>query len=335
MTPIARLLATVSAAFLTATLASAQTADAPPVNIGELLSALKQMRETQAAQLKAAKQTAIQQIAQLASGGERAAAVWEDAVFATQFNGQAREGAAFRDWKDKDGGGLAGKEAQNAARLFFQWMHLTLQRSAGVPVKDLLPQVINHTKELALDQQAIDALEENIKKDKELAASGKHGKRDKKSDDEAVKRMHDQILGKGLAGSPVAQYLKVSDWLAPEMWESNPGNSDAIFNRVILPELRLQRDPRILEYWDMKLKREAEAATARRLEFEIVKFNTVRRPQILWSRADELTNLGQKNKAIGEMFTLIKTYPTHPDSVNWMTRLEEIIAPPAPAPAAP
>lgn len=332
---IPRFLATASAAFLSAAIASAQTADAPPVNVGELLAALKQMRETQATQVKAAKQSAVQQVAGLASSGERAAAVWEDAVFATQFNGQAREGTAFREWKDKEGSGLSSKEAQNAARLFFQWMHLTLQRSAGVPVKDLLPQVINHTKELAMDQQAIEAVEESIKKDKELAASGKHGKRDKKSDDEAVKRMHDQILGRGLAGSPVAQYLKVSDWLAPEKWEGNPGNSDAIFNRIILPELRAQRDPRILEYWDMKLKREAEGATAKRLEFETTKFNTVRRPQILWSRADELTNLGQKNKAIGEMFALIKAYPTHPDSVNWMTRLEEVIAPPAPAPAAP
>ena len=335
MTPIARLVATAAAALVTATFASAQTADAPPVNVGELLSALKQMRETQAAQVKASKQTAIQQVAQYASSGERAAALWEDAVFATQFNGQAREGTAFREWKDREGSGLKSKEAQNAARLFMQWMHLTLQRSAGAAVKDLLPQVINHTKELSLDHQAAEALDESIKKDKELTSSGKHGLRDKKNDDEAVKRMHDQILSRALAGSPVAQYLKVSEWLAPEKWESNPGNPDAIFNRIILPELRAQRDPRILEYWDMKLKKEAEAATARRLEFETAKFNTIRRPQLLWSRAEEVANLGQKNKAIGEMFTLIKTFPTHPDAVGWMTKLEELIAPAAPTPAAP
>jgi hypothetical protein len=95
-----------------------------------------------------------------------------------------------------------------------------------------------------------------------------------------------------------------------------------------------------MDYWDMKLKKEADAATRSKLSFEVDKFNTLRRPALLWNRAQEYTYLGQKNRAVTEMFNQIKTYPNHPDASDWVTALEAMLAPqpapeaaPAPAPA--
>ena len=53
--------------------------------------------------------------------------------------------ACFASWVEA----LREKEAANAAQLHFKWMALTLQRSMGTPVKDLLPHVVAFTKELA------------------------------------------------------------------------------------------------------------------------------------------------------------------------------------------
>lgn len=305
--------------------------DAPPVDIGQLLQALRTMREQQAAQMKTQKQTAIQQVNAAASSADRAVAMWEDAVRAVQFDGMAKEGAQFRAWRDSEGEALKEREAANAARLYFAWLGLTLQRSSGVPVKDLLPAVINYTKELATDQAMIDALDAAMKKDKEQASSGNKRPNQRKSNDAEVKKMHGQILNRGLGGSVVVQWLKLGDWVGMKDWEQNPGNLDGIFQRIILPELRTQHDPRILEYWDMKLKKEADAASKSLLAFEIDKFNTERRPTLLWSRAAEVAGLGQKNRAIGDMFTILKTYPTHPDADQWIAKLEEMLMPPAPA----
>jgi hypothetical protein len=310
----------------------AQVADAPPPDLNALLQSLKEIRQQQAQAQKQQRQQSLQQVTAAAGNGERAASLWEDAVRAIQFEGATKEGTAFKEWKDREGDGLNSKEGRNAARLFFTWLALTIQRDAGTPVKDLLPQIVSYTKELTAHREMIEALEASIQKEKELNASGKHGMK-RQGDGEKDRRMHDQILNKGLGGSPVVQWMRLKDFVNPPQWENNPGDYEGIFNNIILPELRAQKDPRLLEYWDMRLKKEADAASRQKLTFAVEKYNNERRPALLWSRADDLLILGQKNRAITEMFNLIKTYPQHPESGAWIARLEAVLVPPIPAAA--
>jgi hypothetical protein len=156
----------------------------------------------------------------------------------------------------------------------------------------------------------------------------------RKATDDQVKKMHDQILRHALGSSPIVQWMKLTDFINVEKWEKQPGNLDGIYAQIILPELRAQHDPKVVEYWDYKLKREGEAATKTKLAFDIDKYNSQRRPSLLWSRAEDMLAIGQKNRAIGDMFTLIRTYPQHPEAAGWIAALEAILAPPAPASAA-
>jgi hypothetical protein len=331
-------------------------AQEPPVDIAQLLQALKTIKEQQAQQQKAQKQRALQEVQAAAASPAAAAAAWEEAVRQVQFEGATREGSHFREWKEKEGAGLDDKEAQNAARLYFVWLGLTLQRSAGAQVKDLLQQVIAYTKEATAATVAIENMEERLKKERE-ADRAKPGPRDRKNtaDDQAVKRMFDRIMHAGLPGSVPVKALKLDELInlgatnadgegrrgpagvgaapaAGGSWEMVPGNVDGIFQKIILPELRAQRDPRLLEYWDMKIKREGEAATRSRLSFELDRFNQIRRPELLWNRAEDELALGQRGKAINDMFNLIKANPSHPSAAGWVSRLESAIAPPT-APA--
>lgn len=302
--------------------------DAPPVDTAALLQALRGIKEQQVQQVKTARAKALQQVQAAGASAATAAASWEEAVRITQFAGAPREGAQFKEWRDREGEALKEREAANAALLHFKWMALTLQRSMGTPVKDLLPQVVAFTKELAADDAAMDALEDSIRHDKELAGSSKRAK-EHKTTDEAVKKIHDQILRSPVNGSPAAQVLKINDLLGADKWEMNAGNVDGIYNQIILPELRASRDPRILEYWDMRLKRETEAATRSKLAFDLEKFNQVRRPDLLWSRAKDVLLIGQRNRALGEMFNLVKTFPNHPHADEWVASIEQTLAPPA------
>lgn len=319
-----------------APLFAAELQDSSPVDVASLLQELKRLREQQATQRKQRRQSALQQVIAAASNGERAASLWEDAVRAVQFEGAAREGTAVKEWRDREGEGLDSKEGREAARLFFAWLGLTLQHDAGAPVKDLLAQVVGYTKELAAHREAMEAVEDSIKKDKELDASGKHGKR-RDGDESKVKRMNDQILGKALAGSPVVRWFGLEDFVHPGKWETNPGNYDGIFKQVILPELRAQRDPRLLEYWDMQLRKEAGNASKMKL-FDAGKFTRETRPGLLWQRSQDMLLLGQKHRGMAEMFELIKRYPQHPDAESWIASLEALLVPtaaPAVAPKSP
>lgn len=322
-----------------ALLASASTLvaqqDAPPVDVSQLLQALRGIKEQQTLQTKTARQKALQRVQASAASPAAAVGSWEEAVRETQFEGAAREGSQFKEWREREGEALKEKEAASAAQLHFKWMALTLQRANGATVKELLPQIIAHTKELAADTAAIEALDEDIRHEKETAGNSKRGK-ERKTNDEAVKRMHDQIIRAAVNGSAPAQVLKIGELINVEKWEMSAGNLDGIYNRIILPELRTSKDPRLLEYWDMRLKREAESASRSKLAFDQEKFNQVRRPELLWSRAQDLLILGQRNRAISEMFALVKAYPAHPRASEWVAAIEQALTPAAAnAPLAP
>jgi hypothetical protein len=114
-------------------------------------------------------------------------------------------------------------------------------------------------------------------------------------------------------------------------WESTPGNFDGIYQNILLPEMRALKDVRIIEYWDNKIKREGEAATRSQKTFEIDKFNQVRRPSLIWSRNQDLAAVGQRNRAIADMFAQIKAFPNHPEASAWIMELEQMLAPSPPA----
>lgn len=308
--------------------------DAPPVNAAQLLEALRAVRQQQVTQQKTQKTTAYQQIAQAAGSGERATALWEAAVKATQMDGAGKENSQLKAWKDSEGEAFKEREVQNAVRLHVQWLALTLQHSSGVTVKEMLSPIIAYTKDLLADEIGMENMQAEIKKEKEAGtANPKRAQRGR--DDAATKKAHDQVLNRSLNNSVIVQWLKLNDLIKVPEWELNPGNLDGIYKNIILPELRAEKDQRVFEYWDMKFKREADTATQSKLAFEIEKFNTLRGPALLWNRAQEFVFLGMKNRGVNEMFGLIKKYPTHPDADEWVDALEELLAPPKPSEAAP
>lgn len=320
--------------------------DAPPVDMAQILTALKALKDQQVQQSKSQKLRALQDVTAAASNPARAAEIWEEAVRATQFAGASKEGAQFREWKDNEGSALRSKEVATALRLHFNWLALTLQRSAGTPLRELLPAIIQHTKEATAAKVMMDQFAENMKRDREIATSGKHGARDRKNNDEAIKKLYEQVISRPVGNSIVAQWLQIESLVNDvsqvkgkgQGWEMAASNVDGIFNSIVLPELREQKDPRVLEYWDMKLRTGAEEATRNKLEFEAGKFNTVTRPQLLWQRAQDMALIGQKNRAISEMFNLVKTYPAHPNATAWVGSLEQLLSEamaPAPAQTAP
>ena len=88
-----------------------------------------------------------------------------------------------------------------------------------------------------------------------------------------------------IVGSPVARWLQLGEALGERRkndggWETVAGNIDGIYASVILPEYRSAKDPRLLEYWAVVLKREDDRK--RKLDVEQREWTTVRRPAILW-----------------------------------------------------
>ena len=354
-----RLIAFAVASTLVVPAFAAELQDASPVDAAQIVELLEKMKQQQKAALKQRRASAFETVKAATASGEKAAALWKEAVKMVQFEGAEDEQAKLKAWRENEGDALNSKEAQNAARLHLTWLFYTLQFKGGVKKKDLLPYVIEYTNQLSADGQTMESFAEQLQKEKERDATGKHGLR-RGGDDATVKRMHDSILQTSVSGSPVAKYLGLEDVLprgasqtdrlaksvakllgetkAPtaqdDSWPMSPGDLEGIHQAIILPEYRSTKDQRILGYWERVLNRESEAVAKRKVDYEEKRFATIRRPELLWSRAEDLYQIGLKNRAITEMVAVLKSNPLHPRAEGWITQLETMLPAGTKAPAA-
>lgn len=317
-------------AMCAAPMASGQ--DLPPAAPGVLLRELKLLKEKQSTQSKQTRQTALQAISAALANPDRALQMWTEAVCLIQFNGvTTKDNPAFKEWSEKEGEALNTPICRNAIRLHFTWLALTIQKEAGASGKELLPQVINYVKDLLADEASVEGLEETVKKEPPAPKKGQpvppvHPHR---VSDDVIRKAHDSIIRRSLAASPIVQSWKIAAFIDAQNWEKQPGNIDGIYTQFLLPEMRNAADPRAVEYWDLKIRKEGNAAARSRLAVDLDKFTAFRRPVLLWGRAEELLLIGQQNRAFGEMLALIKASPVHPDCTSWINRLEGLLGAPA------
>ena len=71
----------------------------------------------------------------------------------------------------------------------------------------------------------------------------------------------------------------------------------------------------------------------RKVDYEEKRFATVRRPELLWARAEDLYQIGLKNRAITEMVAVLKSNPLHPRAEAWISQLEAMLPASTKAPA--
>jgi len=309
---------------------------AQEVDPAKLLKELHSLVEQQSGQIKTGQGAAMQQAASAAGNPGTAVELWQEAVRNTQFEGAGHESTAFQAWKAGDGQAFKEGYVQNALRLYFTWLQLTIQRSAGAKVKDMLPAIINYAKELSADQAAMAGLEEAAKREKEMNANKqpvRGGAKPRGIDLGEIKAVHDAILKRPLSGSIYVQWQKLMEWTNIEKWENTPANFDGIYENVILPEMREDRDPRLLDYWDMMMQKKADEANRSRLAFDVDKYNSLIVPTLFWGKFTDMIILGQKGQAFAGMMSLIKKYPTHPDAKDWISQFEQLLSPPKPAAA--
>ena len=165
-------------------------------------------------------------------------------------------------------------------------------------------------------------------------------------EDVRIKILHDKIMKAAVAKGAVAQSLQIEEIMGDAgksrkknddsgeaSWEPVPGNVDGIYSAIILPEFRDTRDPRLIDYWDLMLRKGQEGIYAGMPAFQEKQWSQVSKPIMLWSRTQDMLLIGLKNRAITEMFNIIKAYPQHQDAANWIKQLEQVLSPSTPAPA--
>lgn len=277
--------------------------DAQPVDSRTLLGKLKEIQEKHDTASKALFSKVLQDFTTAAGSNTSAIRFYEAAIYNTMFVGQNREQTQFQEWKKKEADKLKSDEMQTAARLHLKYLALTMQRANGMKTPQLIPLLINYTNEVV----------------------------------GAGDLTNQELMKKGVTDSLFVRWYGIGKMFNNlKEWEASPGNVDGIYQKTILPQFRRDKDPRILSYWDGKIEREAQHANSSKAAFNTDRFNGVKKPSLYWSRAQDELAIGQRNRAINDMFSLIKNYPDHPDIAEWIKSLQEILTPaPVETPAVP
>jgi hypothetical protein len=312
--------------------------DANPVDadaILKMLGTIKQTQETSAATNKA-------QLAQqfLVAAGNPSAAIsyYEDAIRATKFAGESREGTQFLEWKKAEADHLKSKSFRDALTFHLNYLGLTMRRSSGEEAKKLLPELINYAQQvLVAESQGGGVVQQpvfmNRQPRKGPSAESLINPR------QAPPALDNELMKPSLNSSLFVKWLQIDSYISGiDEWELSPGNVDGIYEKTILPLFRQTKDPRLFQYWDERIQRESNEAAKSGRNFDMDKFNQGTKPQLLWKRAQEYLAIDLKNRAVTDMVAVIKAYPSHPDSLSWIEQVEQVLkdraaatAPPKPA----
>ena len=179
-------------------------------------------------------------------------------------------------------------------RLQLVYLSLTWQHGMGNKTKDLLPALLDYVGQVNQNLDSLQTLD---------------------------------MFKKPLGDSIFVSYFQVGPYInALPDWSNRLFDTASIYQATILPEMRRTKDPRLLAYWNDTIQTETTRATATGNNLVTAKFNHIRRPSLLWSRAEDEMVLGATNQAVIEMLGLIKANPDHPDFDKWATELEGVVS---------
>jgi hypothetical protein len=317
------------AVFVLSLVAAHAQMDAPPVNAEAILRELEQIEKQQKQALLSARQSALNQVKVAAASGSAAAGLYEKAIEATLFEGIKNKGGAYADWKSSKAALLRSKEIQEALVLHLRYLALSLERHNSDKPEIFVQPSLAYLNELA----AADAL---FIKQALAVAQPPSSDRDREQlalNREAIK-LKDELLNKPLTDSIFVKWLRLGPSLPKgDDWELTPGNLSGILDKNVRVALRAAKNPALLPTYELEMKFLADRVSSSRRDHDATEFNTVTRPRLQLARANDMAELGQKNRAVTEIFLLVKTYPQHPDFGRWLQRVRELLVPANSAPA--
>jgi hypothetical protein len=313
--PLALLLLLVAGS-LPAPLARAQQgATAPGVDPASVLATLKDLRARQPAVVNHEKANVLANINAAIADPAKA---YEQAYAAVELQGgSGNESARLADWRKREGDLLRNRDFINGLRLQLIYLALSWQHQLGVKTADLLGPLLDYTAQLS-------------------APSGQVAPGGTQPASVAVALSYQAAFQRKIGDTVFATYFQIAPFLAGMTgWADQPFNVDDIYQITILPEMRQEKDPRLLTYWDTRIQAATARAEVSRNALAVNKFKAIELPELLWQRAKDEIALGSQSQGISDMLALLKAHPDHPDFQKWATQLEGIVSPPAaPSPAA-
>jgi hypothetical protein len=292
---------------------------APTLDVKSMLQGLQQIKQQQATSAKTQLTQTIADFSAAAADDGAAENFYVEAVRVTRFVGQQGEATAFSDWEK----GALPRLNPAAIHLALRYTTISLQRAAGATDEQIFPVLFAYAMEA---QDALPGITATQNAQQTQQGQQEGNRRGFGRQQGGPREEEPRILEEPVSDNIFSKWYNLGGQLgALDNWEQVPGNIDSIFQQTLLPMMRKLRDPRIIQYWDNKIVTERANASGASAAFSTDRFNQTRRPTLLWSRAEDEVAIGQREQGLNDMYSLVKTFPSHPDAGKWIKELQDLL----------
>lgn len=239
--------------------------------------------------------------------------LYEDAVFATRFEGTKKDSVEFKKWKNVQDDALKSEDFLTALELHTGYLHLTYLRA-------------HEEKEVKLN----DALMQHV-----LKVWAFDSKR------EAHQKISSELMDRPITQGLLAKYFRLGTKLGGPLegekpkeqdktWEWNPANADGMLDKTILPFLRKNKNPALIPLWDKRIVNEIARAKRMALNNSANQITQQTLPRLHWQRAADQVLLGKEAEGISTMISILRQNTTHPDFSKFVQELRAVLTGGAP-----
>jgi len=287
--------------------------DAPPIDASKLLESLQKL-EQQNEEATEEGAESLENLFRKSAGNFGAARdLYYQCRRVLDFEGEGRESMKFREWEDKFEADMekSDREQEFAAllNLHLRYLVLSLRRAR-----------------LQEDPEAVAALMPELKAfAEEIAASSTQYEGRGRGE---VGRVFQELWERPISASPFLRAQNAGNFVGEiEAWEPVVSNYQGMFEKVLLPYWRKNRDTQAIAYWEMRLAILEQRLAEIELAVEKQRLAGIARPELHWNKAKEYTLIGQPNRGVLAMFEVVRANPNHPEFEDWVTEIRNLLQP--------
>lgn len=321
----------------------AQIKDDPPPNLDKIAEQVEQLAEVREKQRVAYLESVRQQVLKAVQGSGTAGNYMIECMREVRFGGRKGGNLDYNDWKKENRDLFTNGQFEKAASLHLKYLLLTLERGTKESSEPMMKKVWAHLAELdeAKDllgivdrpkretkirvvdqnQEVVSELVGDITSIQQPNVQGRSGPGE-------IRQYVEEMLNSQVDNGFPGQALKLSGRLGTfENWAMTPGDFSAIIEQNIRPFLREAKDAKTLPWsWDYEIAYLRAIAKKRKDEREILEFETVTLPRMLWKKSRDIALVGMPNKALSMQIEIAKQFPGHNDFGAWTDAIEASLA---------
>jgi hypothetical protein len=103
------------------------------------------------------------------------------------------------------------------------------------------------------------------------------------------------------------------------------GSVDAVFRKVVRPHLLQAKSRDLLRLWDKRIAAMDEQADKEVKTLGLDDYKVLKRPELLWERADDQEKMGEPEAAWARKMEILKAYPYHPKLGEWIAQMKQAL----------